>query len=185
MTPAEEKAIVIAVLNGNPGKFALLIERYQKPIFNLMYRTCSSLDNAADLTQEAFIKAYERLETFDTDRKFFSWLYTIALNHARDYNRKQRSQPLLIDCDDKSDDFLPPSEDHRETVGRQLDALVLEQCMAELTLDHREALILRYREEMSMQDIADILDISLSAAKMRVHRALNVLKDILTSKDHG
>lgn len=179
MTRAEEKAIVLAVLDGNSGAFAALIEKYQKPIYNLMYRSCETVEDAADLTQETFIKAYEKLDSFDVEKKFFSWLYTIGINHARDYARKKRVQPTLVEHDETYMDFLPGVDSHSEFVGRQLDQMEIEKSLKALPLDQREALVLRYREDMSMQDIADILDISLSAAKMRVHRALGAMRELM------
>ena len=180
MTPLEEKAIVAAVLGGNKGAFAALIERYKKPIFNLMVRTCGSLEDAADLTQETFIKAFERLETFDADRKFFSWLYTIGINHARDHARRKKTQPMFVEHCEDIDTFSPAITDCPDA-ARQMDALTIEKALGVLPLEQREAVVLRYREDLSMQDIADILGISVSAAKMRVHRALGALKIFLVS----
>jgi len=83
-----EIEIVRHVLEGDVQAFELLVLRYQKPIYNLAFRATASEDSAADLTQEAFAKAYERLERFDRSKRFFPWLYTIAVNVVRDHLRK-------------------------------------------------------------------------------------------------
>ena len=97
MNDADDGEIVELVLRGNRDAFGILVRRYQGSIYNLMYRMCRSSEDAADLAQEAFIKAYEKLETFKTDKRFFPWLYAIGLNHARDYSRKRKLITGLTD----------------------------------------------------------------------------------------
>jgi RNA polymerase sigma-70 factor (ECF subfamily) len=179
MPMTDETRIIEAVLDGEVNAFEPLVAKYEKPIFNLMYRTTGSLDEAVELTQEAFLKAYDKLEQFQLGRSFFSWLYALAVNVGRDYLRyKKRNPPSIHDNPGYVAELTPQDpapEDPRLTEEVQSLLTALEQ----LPIDYREAVVLRYREERSMQEIADMLNLSVSGAKMRVHRGLDKLRAIL------
>ena len=185
MDQLEEQRVISAVLDGDADAYAMLVRRYQEPIFNLVYRMTQSHADAADLTQEAFIKAYEKLYRFREGKKFFPWLYTIALNHTRNHLRKGRNSRLVDvpDCELHSDSQYARQEE--EKICGRLDLQRLQRALLALPWEYREALILRYREELSMEDIASALSISLSGAKMRVHRGLKKLRDILEVANDG
>ena len=172
----DEARIIAAVLDGEVNAFEPLVAKYEKPIFNLMYRTTGSWDEAVELTQEAFLKAYDKLDQFQLGRNFFSWLYALAINIGRDYLRhKRRHPPSVHDNPGQVVENLQPHEDPRLTEEVQSVVRALES----LPLDYREAVILRFREERSMKEIADMLNLSVSGAKMRVHRGLEKLRAIL------
>lgn len=173
----DEARIIAAVLDGEVNAFEPLIAKYEKPIFNLLYRTTGSFDEACELTQEAFLKAYDKLDRFQQGRSFFSWLYALALNIGRDYLRqKKRNPPSIHDNPGNVDENPDPGpEDPRLSEDYQSLIKALEQ----LPIDYREAVMLRFREERSMQDIAEMLNLSVSGAKMRVHRGLEKLRVIL------
>jgi len=178
MDDKDEQSCIDRVLRGEVNAFGTLVKRYQKPIFNLMYRMAGSSDKAADLTQETFMRAYQKLERFHPGRRFFPWLYSIGLNLARDSARKktwdlERGLPLnpesLYGCNS-------PGDQH-DRMCESLEFLRLEKALNELPVIYREALILRYHDEHSMRDIAAALNLSVSAAKMRVHRGLDMLRE--------
>jgi RNA polymerase sigma-70 factor, ECF subfamily len=172
----EETRIISAVLDGEADAFEPLIAKYEKPIYNLMYRTTGSLDDAVELTQEVFLKAYDKLDQFQLGRNFFSWLYALAVNIGRDYLRHKRRHPPSI-----HDNPGPIAEDLQTQADPRLTEEVqsLVKALALLPIDYREAVILRFQEERSMQEIADMLNLSVSGAKMRVHRGLEKLRAIL------
>ena len=179
MNIPEDSRIVGEVLNGDINAYALLVKKYQKPIYNLMYRATGSPEISMDLSQETLVRAYEKLERFDPGRSFFSWLYTIGVNLARDYLRKAGRESLIFEntfderntVDDKSSPVTP--------VEQKLEMSYVLKAMEKLPFDYREALILRFRAELPMKDIARALSISVSGAKMRVHRALKELRRTL------
>ena len=178
MDSNDEQRCIDRVLRGEVNAFGPLVERYQKPIFNLMYRMAGSSDKAADLTQETFIRAYEKLERFHPGKRFFPWLYSIGLNLARDFARKNNSNPetgSTLNPDSLSGCNSPG--DQHELMCDSLEFLRLEIALDKLPVIYREALILRYHDECSMGDIAAALNLSLSAAKMRVHRGLDMLRE--------
>ena len=178
MDSNDEQRCIDRVLRGEVNAFGPLVERYQKPIFNLMYRMAGSSDKAADLTQETFIRAYQKLERFHPGKKFFPWLYSIGLNLARDFARKKTWNPEAgPTMNPESFSGCNSPGDQHDRMCESLEFLRLEKALGELPLIYREALILRYHDECSMRDIAATLNLSVSAAKMRVHRGLDMLRE--------
>ena len=179
----EDQQIINRVLRGEANAFGTFVERYQKPIFNLMYRTVGSDDQAADLAQETFIRAYEKLEQFRPGKKFFPWLYAIGLNRARDFVRKNKARQKTHFYTERMTD---PQEYHRhqERLCDSLDFQKVEKALSMMPLTYREAIILRYHEELSIRDISAALQISVSAVKMRISRGLEMLRQILVGEDH-
>jgi RNA polymerase sigma-70 factor (ECF subfamily) len=180
----EEYQIIAAVLSGDVDAYRFLVERYQKPIFNLMYRVTGSREDALDLAQETFIKAYEKLHSFREGAKFFPWLYTIGFNHARNFVRKRKMVRSLRGEDGGERESFDQPWHQEEALCTQLDCHRLDQVLKQIPLDYREALILHYHEGLSMEDIAAGLQISVSGAKMRVHRGIKKLRQILFEEDH-
>lgn len=185
MFDTDEQHAISAVLDGDMNAYALLVERYQRPIFNLMYRMTGSSEDAADLAQETFVRAYEQLYRFRNGSKFFPWLYTIGLNHCRNHLRSRNgAKTVPVDeCDLGSGlDYNGQQEDN---ICTRLDSQRIDKALRELPLDYREALILRYHEDLPLEDTASALNLSLSAAKMRVHRGLKKLREILERGTNG
>jgi RNA polymerase sigma-70 factor (ECF subfamily) len=178
----DDEKIVTDVLAGNRNAFGILVRKYQKQVFTLMHRFTNSPSEAADLTQEAFLRAYNRLETFQPGKKFFVWLYTLSLNLARDYGRK--SKKYAANFTENIDDAQREIPDQERRLIQKGEAMALFEALYRLPEDFREVLILRYREELSMKDIARILNLSVSGAKMRIHRGLIKLRELFSEDDH-
>jgi RNA polymerase sigma-70 factor, ECF subfamily len=185
MNHIEEQQIISAVLGGDADAYAMLINRYQQPIYSLTYRMTGSHADAADLAQDAFIKAYEQLYRFREGKKFFPWLYTIALNQTRNFLRKNKSQKTVAIGECEQHTGLDYAAQQEDKMCAELDSRRLQGALTKLPWEYREAVILRYREELPMEDIAAALSISVSGAKMRVHRGLKKLREILELDDHG
>lgn len=171
--------VVASVLSGDTEAYAILVQRYQKPIYNLMVRMTGSCEDALDLAQETFIKAFEAMHRFRPGSRFFPWLYSIGLNHSRNFLRKNRDRRTVCidDCEIGSGLDYPGQEE--ENLCALLDSRGLRKALACLPVDYREALVLRYHEELSMEEIAAALGISESGAKMRVHGGLAKLRSLL------
>jgi RNA polymerase sigma-70 factor, ECF subfamily len=177
----EDRDVIIRVRNGEIQAYALLVTRYQTPVYNLMLRMLRSEDQAVDLTQETFFRAFARLETFDARKAFFPWLYTLGLNLARDHLRRNDQEMLSTrSLDQMLLDGVEPcgSGDERNPYDQAMQRRELNQALATLPDDMREGLILRFREGLSFQEIADVLGIGLSSAKMKIHRGLHQLRAI-------
>jgi RNA polymerase sigma-70 factor (ECF subfamily) len=184
MEESYDQQIITTVLTGNVDAYRHLVLRYEKPIFNLMYRMTGSREDALDLAQETFIKAYEKLEHFKTGSRFFPWLYTIGLNNGRNFIRdhKMEKQCLVEMGGDES--WMDRLSQQNQRVWTPLDVQRLREGLQQLPLDYREAMILHYHEGFSMKEIADALELSVSGAKMRVHRGLRKLRQIMDGGNH-
>lgn len=175
----KEDQLIRRVLDGDAQAYAILVNRYQRPIFNLLLRMTGCRDTAADLAQEAFVKAYENLERFKLSEKFFPWLYAIAANLARDHWRRQQHAASHADTFRqalKDNPVIVTAEEER--LAGLLDARRVRVCMEHLPQDYREALILRFHEGLSMADIGKALGISTSGAKMRISRGIEKLRHL-------
>ena len=182
---ADDAQVIAAILDGEVDAYSALVLRYQEAVFNLMYRMTGSYEDATDLAQETFIKAYDQLHRFQNGKKFFPWLYTIGLNHARNFLRhKKRTRTVSLD-DSEIGSGLDYQGEQEETVISLLDYEQLHVALNQLPLDYREAIMLRYREGLSMEDVARAMSVKLSAAKMRVHRGLAKLREILGKNRDG
>jgi RNA polymerase sigma-70 factor (ECF subfamily) len=176
-----EANLICEILAGDAEAYAILVKRYQKPIFNLMLRMTSCDEDAMDLSQETFVRAYEKLEQFKTSSPFFPWLYTIGMNLARDFQRKARSSRTAVEALSRDQDLpLNPGE----SLSGRLEAEQVGQLLQKLSMDYREALILRFHEGLSVNELASSLGISVSGAKMRIHRGLLKLRELLGEKSH-
>lgn len=177
MKEKREAEIVRKVLLGDVQSFGVLVREYQSPVYNLMFRMVGDEDTAADLAQEAFTRAYEKLGMFKPGKRFFPWLYSVSLNIARDWLRAS-GRDIHVYVEDAV--VMTREEDRPDDQGALLDYLDgtrAFEVVKELDPKYREALILRYRYDFSMQEIADALGVSISGAKMRVSRGLDMVRE--------
>ena len=166
------------IRGGDRDSFAVIVERYKLQIYNLMYRYSGSAEDAADMTQDVFCRAFERLGQYKKQKSFFAWLYTMALNFARDWSRKNNTQKQTIDKlarESVTNETKLP--EHLLETDQQTQGLVA--ALGMLAKDRREMVLLKYRHECSIREIAEIFEISESAVKMRLKRALDELGDKL------
>ncbi len=180
----QDESVIQAVIDGDTKAFGVLIRKYQTPIYNLMLRTTGCMEDAADLTQETFLRAFRKIHTYTAGKSFFSWIYAIGLNLARDNMRKNRRRQALMNTEG-SFLFRPEgTATGSDSETENMERLSLQQALMSLPLDYREALILRYRDGFDMKELAETLKLSVSGAKMRVHRGLQQLRTMLQEKDH-
>ena len=168
--------LVQECLVGNTKAFESLIDKYQKKIFNIVYRMTGNDDDAEDITQSVFIKVYEKLNSFNPKFKFFSWLYRIALNESLNLmNQKKRLAELDADLitNEKSPEEI---YDELELSERIQDALM------QIELEHRALIVLKHFEGFSYQEMAFMLEISEQKVKSRLFSARQVLKNVLIER---
>jgi RNA polymerase sigma-70 factor (ECF subfamily) len=179
MDEEQERQAIDRVRRGEREAFAALVNAYAGPIFNLAFRMTGSRQDADDLAQETFLRAYRNLKQFDPEKRFFTWLYTIALNIIRNH---LKSIPELIAK--TGDSFLEP-EDPANPEGLILageKAQLLEICLQRLPAELKEAVVLRYYQDLSFDEIAAITSASVSAVKMRTYRGLERLKTLIEER---
>lgn len=173
MEAVNEAEIVSSVLAGDKEAYSVLIDLYKRPVFNLAYRLTGSIQEAEDLSQEIFLRAYSKLFRFNAQRKFFTWIYSISLNLIRNHLKKRNRAGFSIEVNENSIATGPSPE--RDLMESQEIAL-LQKCFNILPHDFREIIALKYYQGLTFLDISEVLGISESAAKMRVYRGLEKLK---------
>jgi RNA polymerase sigma-70 factor (ECF subfamily) len=170
-----EKAI-----EGDKEAFGNIIEAYQGPVYNLAYRMLNNAHEAEEAAQEAFIRAYTRLDTYNPERKFSTWLLSITSNYCIDIIRKRRAILLSID-----EPLAPhPALMSEKAAGPEAQMVQTEEqylvqsLLAELEPDYRQAVILRYWYDLSYEEIAELTNSTVSAIKSRLFRARRYLADL-------
>jgi RNA polymerase sigma-70 factor (ECF subfamily) len=164
---------------GNKDSFGKLIEAYQTPVFNLAYRMLSNADEAEQAAQEAFIRAWTRLDSYNPQHKFSTWLLSITSNYCIDLIRKRKKQLLSLDGP------LPPHPalTSEQSKGPEAQAVqgeeqeVVQVLLESLPEEYREAVVLRYWYDMSYDEIAEVMKTTVSAIKSRLFRARRQLAE--------
>jgi RNA polymerase sigma-70 factor (ECF subfamily) len=157
---------------GDEQAFGMLVDLYQRPVYNLCYRMLGNANDAEDASQETFIRAYKAFQRYDSSRKFSSWLLTIASNYCIDQHRRKNLPSFSIDAlpvPDIRDDQI--GIESRYVRGENNDGV--RELLGELKEPDRAAVILRYWYDYSYEEIAETLDMTVSAVKSRLHRARN------------
>ncbi|MBW2369787.1 MAG: sigma-70 family RNA polymerase sigma factor [Deltaproteobacteria bacterium] len=187
MNQTSDALIIEAVLSGNKDAYGQLVDRYKNPLFNLVFRMTSSVETAQDLSQEAFIRAFTNLHRYKLENSFFTWLYTICLNLTRNHLTKKRE--VLMGRNENftaNDTYAMGNNPSPENLLIAQQAVRnLEKTMRLVPMDLREAVVLRYMQELPFNEVAQILGISLSAAKMRVYRGLEKLRSLMGAEKGG
>lgn len=158
---------------GDKASFGKLIEAYQGPVFNLAYRMLNDAREAEEAAQEAFIRAYTRLESYNPAHKFSTWMLSITSNYCIDLIRKRRALLLSIDEPLPAHPALM-SEKSQGPEGQAVRAeqeVMVQRLLQTLPEEYRETVVLRYWYDMSYEEIAEAMDTSVSAIKSRLFRA--------------
>ena len=151
----------------------MLIREYQRPVYNAAYRILGNSDDASDATQEAFLKALEHLDSYDSNYKFFSWIYRIVINEAINQLKRNRKQQPLGE-DEVSMDSGPESE----TEAGHLEQGIQGGLMA-LTDEYRTVVVMRHFSDLSYRQISEILQIPEKTVKSRLYSARQLMKSHL------
>lgn len=184
MEPAtvEDASLVAETLAGNQASFQLLVERYQSRIFALTRHYTRNAVEIEDLVQDTFIKAYTRLDTFQHQSSFYTWLYRIAVNTILDSIKRRGRSPVrsVEDVEVVSPSTGPARCDSPDArLDREEIARVTQAVLAEMPEIFRTVLVLREFEDLAYQEIADVLGISIGTVESRLFRARARFKDKL------
>ena len=173
MVEETDNKFVQNCLKGDVNAFGILVERYQQPIFNTVYRMVHDRDEAEELTQRAFVKAYENLESFNLRQKFFSWLYRIAINETLNYlKQRKRLEPLQNGMITRNKN---PEEEYRSLELTENLRTALETLDPALQI----LIVLKHFQGFSYQEISGFLGIPQKTIKSRLYTARQQLKEAL------
>ncbi|UCD16174.1 MAG: sigma-70 family RNA polymerase sigma factor [Candidatus Zixiibacteriota bacterium] len=176
MSDAEDRKLIRTCLKGDKAIYERLIEKYQKPLFNVALRITGDYEDARDITQTVFVNAYDRLRSYSPKFKFFSWIYRMAVNESLNVvNRKKLTVGMDRECVSGES---TPEDDFRSNQSRQR----VEDAVGALPLDYRVAVILRYWIDLPYRDIAYILDIQEKTVKSRLYTARRMLAEVFVKQ---
>lgn len=185
--PFDEAALVAKAKAGDASAFSELVTHYDRRVFRMAKQITQNDEDAEDVLQETFLKAYSHLDDFQGNSKFYTWLVRIAVNEALMKLRKRRSDKTvpLDDPIDTGEDVVAREiavweDDPEQLYGREELATILDQAVQGLKPAYRTVFILRDIEEMSIEETAEALDLSISAVKSRLLRARLQLREKLT-----
>lgn len=163
---------------GNKRSFSRLVEAYQRPVYNLTYRMLGTAEEAEDAAQETFLRAYARLGQYDDGHKFSTWLFSIANHHCIDRLRKRRKTFVSIDDNPVLQNLEHEAPQPEENFLEAEQAVEMHALVAQLDPDYRTPLVLRYWEDYSYEEIAQTMDLTVSAVKSRLFRARKQMADL-------
>ncbi len=184
---ADDKRLIAACLEGDPTAFGALVRRHQDRLFNTVYRMVGNAEDAQDVVQEAFLHAYQALDSFKGDSLFFTWLYRIAVNAAISLKRKQRAV-LRLDTGPDGEQGLEPLDP--SVVNRPGHALEqaeqerrIQQALLRLSPEHRAVLIMKDMEGQKYEAMAEVLQVPVGTVRSRLHRARIELRELLENEE--
>lgn len=160
----DDCACVARCLNGEAAAFEPLVDRYQRVLFGVALRLLGNYDDAKDATQNAFIRAYEHLDSFDPNRRFFSWIYRIAVNESLNLRRARRPQQEIGTT-------LEVGGGQAEAVEARETADRVEGALAKLSAEYREVIVLRYFADLSYEEISEAVGVPEKTVKSRLFSA--------------
>jgi RNA polymerase sigma-70 factor (ECF subfamily) len=179
MASSDEELVTLSQA-GDLDSFNQLVLRWERPIYALAYRVIGREEDARDVAQETFLRAFRALKGFKGQAKFSSWLYRITLNLCRDWIRREKRTPIAhtpegVDLIELAGEETP-SETIEELIGRRELGRAVSKAMALLPEEQRTAIILKEYHGLTFQEIAELLDCPLSTVKTRLYQGLSVVR---------
>lgn len=173
--PADEAQLIHRARNGDQNAFSQLLERFEKPVYHQALRMVGHAEDAADLTQEVFLKVWQGLPGFQGDSSFSTWLYRLTSNACIDFLRREKRRRGTLSLDDEERELAAQLPDPAPTPQRALEQQELRQALeaglAQLSDEHRQVLVLRELNGLSYDEIAQVLSLSPGTVKSRIARA--------------
>jgi RNA polymerase sigma-70 factor (ECF subfamily) len=178
--------LIASSLVGREDSFEELVRRYQRPITAYVYRMTNDYDAAMDVSQEIFIKVYNSLARYKTEFKFSTWIYKIARNAAIDYLRRNSHGECSLDLEVDDETFERPIESKLASpeVERERSEWrgEIQKVVQKLPAAYRELILLRHSQDLSYDEIAEIMNLPLGTVKNRLFRARELMRDLLVER---
>lgn len=180
MGEKSDEELVGRYLGGDQAAFAVLVDRYMRYLYNFVLQLVSDENAAEDIVQETFLKVWKHLSRFDQGKSFKTWIFAIAKNTAYDHLKKKKTLPFSVFENEEGENALentPAENDHPEDVlDREATTEELDRKLTLLSPAYRSILMMCYRDDLSLHEIADVLGEPYNTIKSRHQRALRSLK---------
>ncbi len=177
MQRTDEELVALST-SGDTDSFNQLVVRWERPIYALAYRVLGREEDAKDVCQETFLRAFRALKGFKGQAKFSSWIYRIALNLCRDWMRRERRSGVVtpLDADHEPEPVAKPVETSEDRAVRRDLGRVITRAMSVLSEEQRTTIVLKEYHGLTFQEIADLQGCPLSTVKTRLYQGLGVLR---------
>lgn len=186
MEISTENRIIEKILSGDEEAFAETVKIYLNQIYNFVFHLVGDRDAAEDLAQETFVKTWKNLKHFDQKRSFKTWIFTIAKNTALDWLKKKKEIPFSKFTDEEGESWLENVADENilpdEIIAQGDLAEDLEKILEKIPIHYRAILLLHYKEDFTLHEIAEILSEPYNTIKSRHQRGLKQLKKMILKK---
>ena len=169
---------------GYSEAFGVLVKKYQRKVYEIAYRFTQNVDEASDLSQEIFVKAYRALSNFESSSTFYTWLYRIAHNAGIDYTRRRKTRPEHLFSDEFPNDqqLLHPRVTDRQVVSTAEASEIqdkIKQAIARLSPRQQQVFVLRYYQDLPLREIGDILGLRIGTVKAQLFNSIRKLRQLL------
>jgi RNA polymerase sigma-70 factor (ECF subfamily) len=183
----DDHRLIADSLAGNTAAFGELVRRYQDRLYNTVFRLVDNAEDALDVVQDAFLNAYQSLDSFKGDSLFFTWLYRIAVNTAISLKRKKRVM-VRIDAGSNGEAVIEPCDpSDLSKPGHALEQAEqqsrIQQALSRLSPEHRVVLVMKDMEGEKYETMADSLGVPIGTIRSRLHRARMELREILEQSE--
>lgn len=182
MSQKEDQHYIDAINSGDTRAFSVLVDRYKHMVFTLAAKILKSHEEAEEVAQDVFVKAYTALRTFKGDSKFSTWLYKIAYYRSLDELKKQKRRLNTSSIDSDTEFHLSSMHNALDTLEAAERKLAIKSAIDELPHDDAVVITLHYFEELSLKEIADIMNIEANTVKVRLFRSRKRLAGLLATK---
>ncbi|HEX2967195.1 MAG TPA: RNA polymerase sigma factor [Syntrophorhabdaceae bacterium] len=188
----DDQEFVLLCCRGEVEAFEHLVRKYEKKMFNIVYRIVSDYDDTCEIVQDSFLSAYRAIRTFKGESKFSTWLTAITMNHARNRLKQVKSKREVVFIEDSSAHSVSSGSMQHFSLSAGISAMErleqeeirqkVQECIGTIETDQREVLVLRDIEDFSYDEIRLLLKIPDGTVKSRLSRARNTLKECLRMK---
>lgn len=182
MTNTNDQHYIAKVLNGDPQAYTFLVNKYKDMVFTLAVRMLRNNEEAEEVAQDAFVKAYAKLNKFKGDSKFSTWLYKVVYNTSLDKLKKLKKDALVVPIENVTERSLHTIDNALEQMQNKERTVAIQQCIALLSADERALLTLFYFDEMSLKEIAEVTATSVNNLKVKLFRSRKKLAAIIEAK---
>jgi len=179
MTKLTDEDYIEKTLKGDANAFAFLIDKYKDMVFTLAIKMVKSREEAEEVSQDAFLKAYKYLPNFKGDSKFSTWLYKIAYNASLDAIKKKKSEYNTISIDEITINYIASVETVLDEIERKERVEIINDCLEQLEEEEKAILLFFYFKELSLKEIIEITSLSEANVKVKLHRARKKLLSIV------
>lgn len=179
MTNKNDQLHINKVINGDTNAFAYLVDNYKNMVFSLAFKMTKNREEAEEISQDTFIKAYKSLNKFKGDSKFSTWLYRIAYHTSLDNIKKNKNNNNTFEINEITFNQIQAVENILEGIERKERAKIMNACLNKLPDEERSIIWMFYYDELSLKEITEVTNLSEANSKVKLHRARKKLLTIV------